>query len=463
MEDHIKETPVPETEEQQTEFRRSRRRSMPFFIALAVITVIAWLLPLRPTFSDAEKRELDPFPSFSWDALWSGDYFSGIDDWFSDTFTFRDGWMSFSRRFKESYGIMDVAISGEMRVSDEIPVVPVTPEPTEAAAPDATPAPTAEPTASPTPYWEEQGLADDDFEYSGAVLQVGDSVYNITVFVKNTADQYVSIMNELAETLDGKANLYTMVVPENMTFMLSRETREKYGCVPEEDVLDYMYGGMSDKVHTVNVIENLQKHNNEYIVFHADHHWTARGAYYAYQVFCEEAGLTPVPLSEFEETRWENFLGTLRYEAARPYRIAQDDVYSYAPPGDVHLYLNFNGTDDLGTEQENVLIDRSASDAGGLYMTFLGSDRARATLVNNDITDGSACLVIKTSMGNPYAYYMTQHYQYVYVVDARYYYEHTIPELVDLYGIDDVLFCHGTGLAEGRGITCVRHISTGKW
>ena len=43
-----------------------------FFIVLAVLTVTAFIIPLRPTRSYSEKRSLTPFPEFSGAALASG-------------------------------------------------------------------------------------------------------------------------------------------------------------------------------------------------------------------------------------------------------------------------------------------------------------------------------------------------------------------------------------------------------
>lgn len=45
--------------------RRARLPGLPFFLALGVLTVIAWILPLRPTVSAKEKRTLEAFPEFS--------------------------------------------------------------------------------------------------------------------------------------------------------------------------------------------------------------------------------------------------------------------------------------------------------------------------------------------------------------------------------------------------------------
>ena len=62
------------------------RLVIPFFVVLAVLTVVSFILPLRPTRSQMEKRNLAEFPAFSVEALVSGDYFDDISTWFSDTF-----------------------------------------------------------------------------------------------------------------------------------------------------------------------------------------------------------------------------------------------------------------------------------------------------------------------------------------------------------------------------------------
>ena len=39
--------------------------AMPFFITLAILTVVSFIIPLRPTQSQMEKRNLAQFPEFS--------------------------------------------------------------------------------------------------------------------------------------------------------------------------------------------------------------------------------------------------------------------------------------------------------------------------------------------------------------------------------------------------------------
>ena len=61
-----------------------------FFVTLYLGMTIAFIIPLRPTYSETEKRNLKEFPEFSAEALISGSFFDDISTWFSDTFPYRE-------------------------------------------------------------------------------------------------------------------------------------------------------------------------------------------------------------------------------------------------------------------------------------------------------------------------------------------------------------------------------------
>lgn len=435
-----------------------------FFAALMILTVVAWAVPIRPTVSISEKRQLDPFPDFSFRTLVNGQYFRGIENWFSDTFTFRENWIGLADDFKKIYGIQTVALYGDIPVADAIPIPSAVPVESEAAPSETTtePVATAIPAspvetspADPEPVAVEETEGDwgglviqDDalIADQGAKLQIGDSIFVYPSFNQFYADKYSDKMTEIADKLEGKANFYCVLAPFNVSSMLSRNDREKYGFVIEEDALGYMYGRMGENVKKVNVLENLQKHNSEYITFRSDPHWTALGAYYAYEEWCRYAGKEPVPLSEYKEYAWEDFYGTLYYAAGKPRVITDhpDTVYAYEPPGDVHLYLDFTNRDKMGVET-SLLVDRSTVKVDQ-YITFLSTDAAAATFYNNSIEDDSAILVLKTSFGNPFVYYLTQHYHTVYVVDMRYYQYYSVTQFVEKHHVSDVIIIHATDL-----------------
>ena len=467
--------------------------SLPVIIVFIAVTIMAWLIPLRPTMSESEKRNLEKFPQFTVDALIDGSYFDDISVWFSDTFTFRETWMSTAKSLEMLYGSRSVAIVGDIGANDDIPEISVSvqntepnppaeetdpvptetdPVPTETTAPVQDPEndgqtestdPTQEgydpreeggveeaPKDATQSAWGGQLIDEEDYVGTTSVIQIGNAAYKFTGFSKSYADKYTESLNKAAELLDGKARLFTVLAPENTTFMLTREDRLAMGCKPEEDAVEYIYSNMDSRIQTVSVFENLVAHNSEYIAFRTDHHWTATGAYYAYEAWCDVAGIEPVPLSEYEVIEYPGFRGTYYSKAARSDLLEEDTVVCYVPPGNITLYLSDSSKDGLGWEQA-LITDRTRSDAYSKYLAFLAGDHAKGTFINDDITDGSACLVIKTSIGNPFVYYLTQHYQYVYVLDIRYYSGRSLTSFVDHFEIDDVIFMHGTGFAMASG------------
>ena len=77
------------------------------------------------------------------------------------------------------------------------------------------------------------------------------------------------------------------------------------------------------------------------------------------------------------------------------------------------------------------------------YSIFIGGDRPITTIVNNDIGDESACVLVKDSYGNPFAVWLTQHYHTVYVLDYRYYrnlWDYlTFSQFADEKGVEDFI------------------------
>ena len=103
------------------------RKILLFFLSLGLLTVISWIIPLRPTYSEFEKRELTKFPSFSLQALFDGSYFDQIDLWFSDTFPFRDTFITGNSYLRQLYGLHPVQVSGDVEEGDAIPSAPSRP------------------------------------------------------------------------------------------------------------------------------------------------------------------------------------------------------------------------------------------------------------------------------------------------------------------------------------------------
>ncbi len=419
--------------------------SVPFFLVLLVLTVVAFIIPLRPTQSYTEKRNLAEFPEFSWEALASGSYFDDITLWFSDTFPGRESWISLSSNMKSLHGYSEIAISGEIMQNDAIPVTPeapkeTAPKPTETIAvpketEESAPVET-EPTEPEPTEWG--GIDAGEFNLTpGAVIQIGDSLFNSLGFSRVESDRYINVMNKFADIMAPKGvNVVSAPPPTAIGIMIENQYLEQLNCAPQNEIVNYLHGGMNDNVIKVDTYSAIVPHNSEYIYFRTDHHWTARGAYYSYRAVCEALGYTPAELSDFEEWDQGEFIGSLSGQASRPNAIKRDNVYAYIPQGDITCII----TDEFNnTFEGDLLADMTQRDANTKYLTFLSGDDPITQVTNHDLPDAPNCVVVKDSFGNCFVPFLTQNYHNVYSIDYRKYYAMNLQKFCEEYDIDDVI------------------------
>ena len=266
--------------------------------------------------------------------------------------------------------------------------------------------------------------------YHNGVALIGDAGYELFGFVEPNARATAEKIAAGAEALDGKGRVFGIIVPNRLGAVLSYEdgARLVRSTKDETETIAYAYEQMGDKVIGVDAMTNLRLHNDEYIFFRTDHHWTALGSYYAYEAWAKAAGKEPVPLDRFDTKEYHGHLGLFNELCGYPasMRANPDTVVSYIPRSS------------FTCEPEDAM-DFSA----WAYGVFLGGDRPITTIVNNDIDDESACVLVKDSYGNPFAVWLTQHYHTVYVLDCRYYrnlWDHlTFSRFAEEKGVEDFI------------------------
>ena len=398
-----------------------------FFGVLAALCVIGIFLP-RPTESEIEKRKLTEFPALTWQSFWDGSWFSGIDTWYADTYPLREVLIAGNKAVQSLYGIRtDVIVGGENQGEDipnidesngELPTLPQDdPEQKEEEPP-------------------RDGNVNADGEMISGIF-VSDNVgYGLYYFVQKNADWYAAILNEMDKRLEGKAQLYSLIAPINGGVLLSDARQRELNVSNQRESIRYIYSRMAEDIKTVEVFDTLRAHVDEYIYFHTDHHWTALGAYYAYTQYAAAAGLTPHTLEQFEQVEYPNFLGTY-YSVSGITSLAAnpDTVIAYKPMGTNKMKMTMA---DGVTYDWFVVNDVTSYGSSMKYGTFAGGDQPYSVVENPNITDGSACLVIKDSYGNALIPYLVDHYQYLYWVDFRHY-KGSIYDLVEEKNIKDVL------------------------
>ena len=258
------------------------------------------------------------------------------------------------------------------------------------------------------------------YNYGGVSL-IGDAGYELYGFYAGGMERCAQQVRNAAEALPEGCRMFGIVVPNRLGAVLQPKDFS-YICPytrNETDAIAYSYSVMGDGVHTVDAISELRSHNQEYIYFRTDHHWTALGAYYAYSAWARSAGVQPVNLANFRRLDMTGHLGLFYSMCSSPYvmRSNPDTVSAFFPNGNFEVTVQEAGG---GTHAGQLVYDYS-NGGGYSYGSFLGGDHPLTTIVNKDIEDDSACVLVKDSYGNPFAVYLAQHYRTVYVIDYRYY------------------------------------------
>lgn len=427
--------------------RRMRKAQVLLFtLLLAAGFVLSWNFSMRPTESESEKRVLSAFPRFSIRTLINGDFFDGVDLWYSDTFPLREGMVSLNSRIQNLYGFGTRIYGLNDEVSDEIPDQADLTEPGTSDAVDA-----LEYLDEPEELDETLGgtIVDEDaiIEKMGTVVVVNDAGYELYNFNKSVADSYIQTINSTAQQLEGTAQVLDMVVPTSIDIVMPDNAKTGLNISNQADAIRYIYSGFSPLVHPVNVYNTLRSHRTEYIYYRTDHHWSALGAFYAYEQLCRALQTQPYPLSDFTEYTFEGFLGSFYSETGKNTKLANhpDTVYAYAPKADTELtYYNKSGQ---GTSWF-VIGDVTDWVPSSKFSTFIGGDHPYTFIQNNSIDSDKKCLVVKESFGNVLVPFIVANYREVHVIDYRYWSGNVI-DFVQSESIDDVVFVNNISATRG--------------
>ncbi len=419
-----------------------------FFITLYLGTVLAFIIPLRPTYSESEKRLLQEFPAFTFEAFYTGDYFDKITLWFSDTFPLRDGLTRVNSALKSLSGFSSVKIHGDVEGGDDIPDVPldVVVTVTEETTTETTTAPTTteEPTVTSPNIVETTGdiketiPADMNIQSLGAVLLAGNSAYEYYNFSNSLAPRYINAVNNIKNASHNKSNVYTLVVPTSIDIELNDAIRKDINSSDQKKALEYFNSSFKNTTAVTGIYENLRNHRTEYLYFRTDHHWTALGAYYAYEQFIYTKGVEPVSLNQYNVLSFDGFLGSFYASTEQSPALAKtpDTVIAYEPFNEVSFKIT---PKDGATFQWDVVADATNYAPNMKYTAFIGADQPYSVIENLDKDDGETCLVIKDSFGNAFIPFLIPHYKTIHIVDPRYY-DVTLSEFSNKKQIDDIIF-----------------------
>jgi len=173
--------------------------------------------------------------------------------------------------------------------------------------------------------------------------------------------------------------------------------------------------GLVGSVEPVDVLEVLDKHDDEYLYFRTDHHWTARGAYWAYTAFARQANVEVVALETMKKLPEHRFHGSL-YGITRATELKEDGdtLELWSPRTQYESAVLFPGAQNM-RKGGSFIQSRHKN-----YFAFLGGDFPMST-AKTSVKNGRSVILIKNSFGNAFAPYLLNSFESVVVVDYRHF------------------------------------------
>lgn len=367
------------------------------FIGFFVLISGTSLIIKDREFSPNENRYLAETPELSWDNILSGKFQDGLEDYLRDQVCFRDGWITVKTGIQKACG--DTDIGGAYVGKDGYDFEKITPEDVDEKQVDRN--------------------------------------------IKAVEDYFMTA----SETID-KQKLSFLLVPTS-GLVMQEKLPKNARLFDQAKYIDQVQKAMKD-YNFVDVRDTLIDHNDEYIYYKTDHHWTSAGACLAYDVWSERTGGE----AETEDGLVKNvvsdkFRGSL-YSKILDADSAYDEIWTYGLQKDDA----FGSKDCTVTIDEKQQLDSIYDDEmlqkKDKYAYFLSGNYGQVHIQNQKAASkakGKNILIIKDSFANSFVPFVTQDYENIYMVDLRYYngdmksylQEHNITDVLVLYNISNFI------------------------
>lgn len=364
-----------------------------FFVLISGVSLII----KDREFSPNENRYLAEVPELSWDNIMSGKFQDGLEDYLRDQVCFRDGWITVKTGIQKACG--DTDIGGAYVGKDGYDFEKITPEDVDEKQVDRN--------------------------------------------IKAVEDYFMTA----SETID-KQKLSFLLVPTS-GLVMQEKLPKNARLFDQAKYIDQVQKAMKD-YNFVDVRDTLMDHNDEYIYYKTDHHWTSAGACLAYDAWSERTG------GEIEKEDGlaknvvsDKFRGSL-YSKILDADSAYDEIWTYGLQKDEA----FGSKDCTVTIDEKQQLDSIYDDEKlqekDKYAYFLGGNYGQVHIQNQKAASkakGKNILIIKDSFANSFVPFVTQDYENIYMVDLRYYngdmkaylQEHEITDVLVLYNVSNFI------------------------
>ena len=273
-------------------------------ITVMVFMIIGFLIFIRPTESELEKRKLAVFPSPTIITVLDGSFFKDIAAWYADTYPLREKMIAFQSDTEELYGIRDTVIYGDTgQTADAIPegdgeAAPIISDievedsatgnasseilsaennvhnsstsavkdisETSAASGSAETVNSSEKNSNDQDKKEDSddkplkdGTVKVQPEVAGTVYIAENRGFTLYYFYKKGADLYASMLNTVAKKVENIASVYDIVVSNSFGVNLDEEIQKSMNTSNQGEAISYIYKKLNPSIKTVETYKQL--------------------------------------------------------------------------------------------------------------------------------------------------------------------------------------------------------------
>ena len=354
------------------------------FVAFLALVSGGSLLMKDREFSLNENRYLAEPPRLTVDNILSGKFQDGLENYLRDQICFRDGWITVKTGIQKA--CKDTDIGGAYVGKDGYDFEKITPEDVD----------------------EKQ----------------------IARNVKAVQDFFA----KASENVE-KDRLSFLLVPSSGLVMEDKLPAHAR-LFDQAKYIDQIEKQMKD-CRVTDVREKLLSHNEDYIYYKTDHHWTTQGAFYMFKDTASLFGIKGDVSDDYVSyTVTDDFNGVLASKSGCGLD-EKEKIDIYAPTnGDDDVIVNYVNE----TKKTTSLYDSSKLKTRDKYGVFLGGNTSVID-IKTVSTSQKRLLVVKDSFADCFIPFLTPHYREIVVVDPRYY-SGTMQDIMDTYRITDALILY---------------------
>lgn len=346
-----------------------------FIFGTAFLTVASIVAP-DASFSEEENRVLAEMPKFSMQGVIDKEYMTQLENYTSDQFFLRDWWIS-------------LKVQCDLLMGKK--------------------------------------------EFNGVYL--GDEKYLMQIPAEPNEKQVahnLDAMNQFAKRNEN-LNINTMIVP-NAAYIMQDYLPKGAPVRNQSEDMAFIAERLTSEIGYIDVTETFKKNVDEGLYYKTDHHWTTKGAAYAFQAAAPKLGLDNVDHDFDVYTVTTDFSGTLASKSG--YHKIKDTIEVYAPAKEVEYLVR----DSDNEEERPTVYNLEALKEKDKYQVFLGGNHATVN-IQTAVNTNKKLVIFKDSYANCFVPFLLPYYNEIIMIDPRYYYDN-IDTLISNKGITDVLFLY---------------------